>query len=47
MTDLLIRDVPQQEAVRADSPVRTEDLHRFTQTFADLNDPDPVARAWR
>lgn len=36
-----------QEAVRTDSPVRPEDLHRFSETFADLNDPDVMAQAWQ
>jgi hypothetical protein len=73
MTDLLIRDVPEeviaaldahagrlglsrseyvrrrlaQDAATPGSPVSTEDLARFTDTFADLADPDVMSQAWK
>jgi Ribbon-helix-helix protein, copG family len=73
MTDVLIRDVPEeviaaldaharrlglsrseyvrrrlaQDAATPGSPVSAEDLARFTDTFADLADPDVMSQAWR
>lgn len=36
-----------QEASRSGEAVTAEDLHRFAQTFGDLDDPEVMARAWR
>lgn len=73
MTDMLIRDVPDdviaaldaharrlglsrteyirrrlaQDAAVSGSPVRTEDLARFADSFGDLADPDVMSRAWQ
>jgi Ribbon-helix-helix protein, copG family len=73
MTDLLIRDVPDdvvaaidanarrlglsrseylrrqlaRDAVPLDETVTVEDLSRFAEVFADLGDPDVMARAWQ
>ncbi len=72
MTDILIRDVPEdvvaaldanakhqglsrseylrrqlkQDASRSTTKVTLEDLRRFSETFADLNDPEVMRRAW-
>jgi hypothetical protein len=73
MTDLLIRDVPDdvvaaidakakrlglsrteflrrqlnQAATRSNEPVSAKDLNAFTKSFADLADPEVMARAWQ
>lgn len=73
MTDMLIRDVPDdviaavdaharrlglsrteyvrrrlaQDAAVQDFAVGVLDLARFAETFADLADPEVMARAWR
>jgi hypothetical protein len=73
MTDMLIRDVPDdviaavdaharrlglsrteyvrrrltQDAAAQGSAVGVHDLLRFTETFADLADPEVMAQAWR
>ena len=73
MTDMLIRDVPDdviaavdaharrlglsrteyvrrrltQDAAVLGSAVGVQDLQRFTETFADLADPEVMAQAWR
>ena len=73
MTDMLIRDVPDdviaavdaharrlglsrteyvrrrltQDAAVQDSAVSVQDLLRFTETFADLADPEVMIQAWR
>ena len=73
MTDMLIRDVPDdviaavdaharrlglsrteyvrrrltQDASVQGSAVGVQDLQRFTETFADLADPEVMAQAWR
>lgn len=73
MTDMLIRDVPDdviaavdaharrlglsrteyvrrrltQDAAVQGSAVGVQDLQRFTETFADLADPEVMAQAWR
>jgi plasmid stability protein len=73
MTDMLIRDVPDevvaavdarasrlglsrseyvrrrlaQDAASAGSTVTTQDLVRFAELFADLDDPAIMSRAWR
>lgn len=72
MTDLLIRDVPEDVVAGIDAnakrlglsrseylrrqiardarvsgqPVTVADLSRFSETFADLADPEVMARAW-
>ncbi len=72
MTDLLIRDVPEEVVAAIDTnakrlglsrsqylrrqlardagvsgqPVTVADLSRFSETFADLADPEVMARAW-
>jgi hypothetical protein len=73
MTDMLIRDIPDEVIVGLDAhaarlglsrseyvrrrlaqdaggpgfAVSVEDLARFAETFADLADPEVMARAWR
>jgi Ribbon-helix-helix protein, copG family len=73
MTDMLIRDVPDdviaavdahakrlglsrteyvrrrlaQDAAVEGSAVGVQDLLRFTETFADLADPEVMTQAWR
>lgn len=73
MTDLLIRDVPDDVVAAIDAkakrlgisrteylrrqlavaaagagpPVTAEHLRAFAESFADLDDPDVMARAWR
>ena len=73
MTDMLIRDVPDevvaavdarasrlglsrseyvrrrlaQDAVSAGAAVTTQDLARFAEVFADLDDPAIMSQAWR
>lgn len=73
MTDMLIRDVPDdviaavdaharrlglsrteyvrrrltQDAAVQGSAVEVQDLLRFTETFADLADPEVMTQAWR
>ena len=73
MTDMLIRDVPDeviaavdarasrmglsrseyvrrrlaQDATSAGATVTTQDLARFANVFADLDDPDVMSQAWR
>ncbi len=36
-----------QDAAVSGSPVRTEDLARFADSFRDLGDPDVMSRAWQ
>jgi hypothetical protein len=36
-----------QAAARSDEPVSAEDLSAFSTSFADLGNPDVMARAWR
>lgn len=36
-----------QEARRSGERVTPEDLRRFAEAFADLDDPDVMARAWQ
>ena len=36
-----------QDAVTSGSTVTTRDLTRFAETFADLENPDVISRAWR
>ncbi|HTW05572.1 MAG TPA: antitoxin [Streptosporangiaceae bacterium] len=36
-----------QDAAAAGSAVTTQDLARFADVFADLDDPDVMSRAWR
>jgi plasmid stability protein len=36
-----------QDAAVSGSPVRTEDLARFADSFRDLADPDVMSRAWQ
>ena len=36
-----------QDAGAADSPVTTDDLARFADSFGDLADPDVMSRAWQ
>ena len=36
-----------QDAAVSDSPVSTEDLTRFADTFGDLADPDVMSQAWQ
>jgi plasmid stability protein len=36
-----------QDAAASGSPVRARDLARFAEVFADLADPEVMARAWR
>jgi len=36
-----------QDAAAARSAVTTQDLARFADVFADLDDPDVMSRAWR
>jgi plasmid stability protein len=36
-----------QDAVTAGATVSSSDLARFAETFADLDDPDVMSRAWR
>jgi hypothetical protein len=73
MTDMLIRDVPDeviaavdaharrlglsrteyvrrwlaQDAAVSGSAVAVQDLRRFSETFADLADPEVMSQAWR
>ena len=73
MTDMLIRDVPDDVIAAVDAHARrlglsraeyvrrrlaqdaavegpavgVQDLRRFTETFADLADPEVMAQAWR
>jgi len=35
-----------QEALRDHANVTAEDLHRFSERFADLGDPDVMEQAW-
>lgn len=35
-----------QEAATSTQAVRAKDLARFAETFADLSDPETMARAW-
>jgi plasmid stability protein len=36
-----------QDAAVSGSPVRTQDLARFADSFRDLADPDVMSRAWQ
>jgi hypothetical protein len=36
-----------QDAAAVGSAVTTQDLARFADVFADLDDPDVMSRAWR
>jgi plasmid stability protein len=36
-----------QDAVTSGATVSTSDLARFAETFADLENPDVMSRAWR
>ena len=36
-----------QDAAVSGSPVRTEDLARFADSFRDLADPDVMSQAWQ
>ncbi len=36
-----------QDAAAPGSPVRVEDLARFTDTFSDLANPDVMSPAWK
>jgi plasmid stability protein len=36
-----------QDAASAGTGVTTQDLIRFAEVFADLDDPDVMSRAWR
>jgi hypothetical protein len=36
-----------QDAASADATVTAQDLARFAETFADLDDPAVMSRAWR
>ncbi len=36
-----------QDAASAGAGVTTQDLARFAEVFADLDDPDVMSRAWR
>ena len=33
-------------ATTSDEPVTVDSLHRFSETFADLGDPDVMRQAW-
>lgn len=36
-----------QDAAVSESPVRTQDLARFADTFGDLANPDVMTQAWQ
>ena len=36
-----------QDVAASETPIRLEDLSRFAEAFADLEDPNVMSQAWR